>query len=252
MLNVTVTGLAELRAALDGFSDRRFAAAIATALTRTAVAVRDDMRKQLAQDMDRPTPYALAGIGSVPATADKPEAQVRVRDDRASSNGTPPAYFLGPGVLGGKRRQKGFELALQNMGVLPSGWLAVPGQGAPLDSYGNLSRAYIGQILRGLATQSMQGPAGGKDATRRISAMRKAGGMFLVVPVGGKTQPGIYIRDAFGKNITPVLIFVKSATYQKRFRFYEGAEESARKHLDLEVTQSVQEHIARIASKGST
>jgi hypothetical protein len=249
MLNVTVTGLTELRAALDGFSDRRFAAAIATALTRTAVSVRDDMRRQLAQDMDRPTPYALAGIVSVAATAEKPEAQVRVRDDRGGSGGTPPAYFLSPGVLGGKRRQKGFELALQGMGVLPSGWLAVPGQGAPLDSYGNLSRAYIGQMLRGLATQGMQGPTGGKDATRKVAAMRKAGGMFMVVPVGGKTQPGIYIRDTFGKNVTPVLVFVKSATYRKRFRFYEGAEESARKRLDAEVTRSVQEHIAKLGAK---
>jgi hypothetical protein len=249
MLTVNITGLDELRNTLNNLSDRRFAAAIATALTRTAVEVRKDLQQQMSSDLDRPTPYARAGLYAVMARADKLESAVRVRDDRSTSNGTPPAYFLGPEVRGGQRQAKGFEVALQSIGVLPKGWLAVPAQGAPLDSYGNVSRAYIRQMIRAVAAQGMQGPSNRKGNTRRIASARSAGGLFFVVPVGGRTQPGIYIRDLIGRNITPVMIFVRSATYPKRFRFYEAAQESARRHIPEQITRSVREHIRKLEAK---
>jgi hypothetical protein len=52
-LSITATGLRELRAELKDFSDRRFAAACATALTRTASKVRDDMLRVHANDKRR-------------------------------------------------------------------------------------------------------------------------------------------------------------------------------------------------------
>lgn len=249
MTAVTIKGLEELRAKLTAFSDRRFNAAIATAMSRTAVIVRDKMRQQMAQELDRPTPYAINSLYTVPATAEKLQALVRFRDDRSKSNGTPATYFLGPEVHGGPRRHKGFELALQGMGLLPKGWMAVASKSAPLDSYGNVSKGYIGQMIRGLAAQRMEGPRRAKDNTRRIAAARTAGGQFFVIPPGGRTQPGIYIRDMVGKNITPVMIFVSGATYRKRLRFYEGGTEAASKHLQEQITRSVQEHIEKLAAR---
>lgn len=249
MTAITIKGLEELRAKLTAFSDRRFNAAIATAMSRTAVIVRDKMRQQMTQELDRPTPYTLNSLYTVPATAERLQALIRFRDDRSQSNGTPAVYFMGPEVHGGPRRLKGFERALQSMGVLPDGWLAVAGKGAPLDSYGNVSKGYIGQMIRGLAAQRMEGPRRAKDNTRVIAAARNAGGQFFVIRPGGKAQPGIYIRDMIGKNITPVMIFVRGATYRKRLRFYEGGTEAASLHLQQQITRSVQEHIEKLKVK---
>lgn len=247
--DVTIKGLAELRATLRQFSDRRFNAAVATALSRTAVIVRDQMRRQMEAELDRPTKYTLGSLYTVPATAQTLDAKVRFRDDKSISNGTPATYFLGPEVRGGPRREKGFELALQSLGVLPRGWLAVPGKGAPLDQHGNMSKGYIGQIIRGLSAQRTAGPLRARDLTKRIAAQRAAGGSFFAIPPGGKTQPGVYLRDFIGRNITPVLIFVQRATYRKRFKFYEGGQDLVGKHLPGQVERAVSEHLQRLAAR---
>ena len=60
---VTITGLQEAKARLAGFSDRRLHAAAATALTRTALDVRDGIKAEMARSFDRPTPFTLASSG---------------------------------------------------------------------------------------------------------------------------------------------------------------------------------------------
>lgn len=250
MTNVTIKGLEELRKSLDGFSDRRFNAAIATAMSRTAVIVRDKMRQQMTSELDRPTAYTLNSLYTVPATADRLQALVRFKDTRAVSSGTPATYYMLPNVEGGQRRVKGLERNLQAVGVLPTGWLVMPGQGAVLDSHGNMSRGQIIQILSQLRITLLAGSTRnmrfGKDS---IAAQRKAGGRYFVMPVGGKTQPGIYQREFIGNQITPVAIFVNGATYRKRFRFYEDGEAIARLHLQQQIERAVAEHIQKLKVK---
>ena len=251
MTDITVKGLEELRATLTEFSDRRFAAAIATALSRTAVQVRDKMRQEMVRTLDRPTPYTINSLYTVPATADRLEAKVRFKDDRAVSSGTPATYYMTPNVEGGQRRAKGLEKALRTVGVLPDGWLVVPGPGAVLDSYGNVSRGQIVQVLSQLRITIVAGStrnmAFGKAS---IAAQRKAGGRYFVMKPGGKAAPGVYQREFMGSNITPVLLFVRSATYRKRFAFYDQGQSAAAPILTAEIERSVQEHIARLAKAG--
>ena len=250
MTAVTIKGLEELRAKLAAFSDRRFNAAIATAMSRTAVIVRDKMRAQMAQELDRPTPYTLNSLYTVPATAEKLQALVRFKDDRAVSSGTPATYYMLPNVEGGKRRVKGLERNLHIVGILPSDWLVVPGQGAVIDSYGNMSRGQIIQILSQLRITILAGSTRNMRWDKNsIAAQRKAGGRYFVIPPGGRTQPGIYQREFVGKNITPVAIFVKGATYRKRFRFYEEGEAIARVHLQQQIERAVAEHIQKLKVK---
>lgn len=58
-MEIKIKGLDELRRDLAQFSDRRFRAAVATALTRTAKKVQDEMRDELRTVFDRPTPFTL-------------------------------------------------------------------------------------------------------------------------------------------------------------------------------------------------
>ena len=247
------TDAAALRAKLAAeFSDRRFAAAMATALTRTASQVRQELRREMPQRLDRPKPWTLNSLLIKPATAQKLEAMVDVKDDRnVTRGGTPPTYYLLPNVEGGARNPKRFEVALRAAGALPAGFFVVPAGGAKLDSYGNVSRGQIVQILSQLRIQLVAGSSRNMsfDARSQIAAQRRAGGRFFVVRPGrGTLQPGIYQRELIGRNVTPVFIFVRRATYRKRYDFYGDAQKLTQKILPDEVGRSIEQSIARMGS----
>ena len=250
MLKVEVKGLKELQASLYGFSERRFNAAIATALTRAGKYAQDQIKLQMQQDLDRPTPYTLNALRLWPARADNLVATVGFRDD--GTGGRNANNYLLPNVEGGARVPKRVEAALRAIKALPEGWYAVPGQGAALDSYGNMSRGQVIQILSQLRVTLTAGYSRNMafGARKQLSAQRRAGGRFFVMPIGSKVQPGVYQREMFGKSITPVLVFVKQPNYSKRFDFFGMARRIAEARLPVEIQRSVAEHVKKLRGRG--
>ncbi|MBL8360711.1 MAG: hypothetical protein JNN18_09485 [Rubrivivax sp.] len=246
-LTIDPKGLKDVQAELRGFSDRRMAAAVATAITRTAVETREGVKAKMQSIFDRPTAYTLGGVASTTATAAKPEAEVFIKD-RSTGGGRPASTFLAAQVRGGARKAKGFERLLQGKGLMPDGWRAVPGAGAKLDQYGNLDRTQLGQILSQLRVSSrVKGLGAG---SKGIAAQRKAGGRFFAVLPGRKgARPGIYQREFAGKSITPVLIFVPSAVYSAQFPFAQIAAEIARQRIGPNVERAIRESAARLAAR---
>lgn len=262
-LFVDISGMDELKTALRDFSERRLRAGLATALTRTAVSVRGDMARKIEQAFDRPTPYTMRQLRYVGATANRLAAAVgfgvvAITDEVGAvvryadlGNDTPAAQYLSPHIEGGPRPVKRMEKALQAAGALPKGWMVAPGPGAARDAFGNVSRGQIGQILSQLritlvagATRNMS-----QDARKQITAQRKAGGRFFVMPVGSKARAGIYQREFVGSNITPVLWFVSKASYRKRFDFKQEANALAQRALPREVDRAMQEQAQKQAQK---
>ncbi len=265
MITPDIKGLNELRAALTDFSERRLNAAVATALTRTAVKVKNEMAQKVEQAFDRPTPYTMRQLRYVPASADRLVSAVgfgivAVTDDRGEvmryqdmGTDTPAAKYMAPHIDGGPRRPKRLEQALQALGALPKGWVTVPADGAPLDGFGNVSRAAVVQILSQLRVQLVSGTDRNMsgDARKQIAAQRRAGGRYFVVPVGGKGRPGIFQREFVGRNITPVFWFASEARYTKKFDFQKDANELAVAMLPAEISKAVAEAAARLAAKGA-
>lgn len=249
MMQVKINGLDQLRKQLAEFSDRRFAAAIATALTRSGKHAQEQLRSEMQQTLDRPTPFTLNALRLWPARADKLEASVGFRDD--GRGGVNASHYLMPNVEGGSRRTKRVEAALLAIGALPPGWFAVPGQGAKLDAFGNMERGQVIQILSQLRVTMTAGHDRNMshDARKQIAAQRKAGGRFFVMPIGSKVQPGVYQREMFGKSITPVLVFVRKPTYRARFDFWGKAKSIAEARLPVEIQRSVAEHLQRMGAK---
>jgi len=261
-MNLTITtNVAEVRRQLAEFSDRRFNAALATALTRTAVQVRTEVLASLPRLLDRPTPYTLRQLRYVGATADRLAAAVgfnvaTVTDQRGAPIGyrdlgpgeTPAGKYLQPQIEGGSRRLKRLEVALKAIGALPAGWFAVPGAGASIDAYGGVSRGQIVQVLSQLRVQLVAGSQRNLAAgARGIAAQRKAGGRFFVIRPGeGRGQPGIYQREFIGRNVTPVFIFVKSVAYSKRFDFDRIAGGLAEQNLPVQIQRSLAEQLERL------
>lgn len=250
-LDVNLTGLDQVMATLQGMSQRRLNAVLATALTRTAVKVRDGVRATLPQVFDRPTPYTLNSLYLRPATAQRLQAEVGFKDDSPLADSTPATKFLRANVDGGSRRLKRLEVALNAVGALPAGWQVVPGQGARLDAWGNVSRGQVIQVLSQLRITLLSGFTRNMSFNPRqqIAAQRKAGGRFFVVKPGGKRQPGIYQREFTGRNVAPVFIFVKATTYRRRFDFDRIATDIAQRAAPVEFDRAVADHLARLASR---
>jgi hypothetical protein len=184
--------------------------ASALALTWTGRDVKDEIDRELPTLLDNPTPYTRMGFRLFPATKQNLRALVTFREDAR--------HFLDAQVVGGERRHKALERALQAAGAMPPGMLAVPGQGARLDRFGNVDRGQIVQVLSQLRITMTSGYTRNmsRDARSQINAQRRAGGRFFVAKAGTKLHPGVYQRELVGKNITPVFLFVRAARYKVR------------------------------------
>jgi hypothetical protein len=276
-INVQFTGLEEARAKFKQLSDRRLNAAVATAMTRTAVQVRDKLKTALQTSIQNPTPYTQRQLRYTAATAARPDAAVGfdinavqdvygnvVRYAPALPGTTPAGRYMQPSITGGSRTAKRFEKALQAVGVLPAGWITAPGQRARIDSYGNQSPGELRQILSWFDAAELV--AGSRQNMRqagrakRIKGTRKTAGFeYFVAPVGGrrtftrasgktgtqKMQPGIYRRTSYamGNRIEPIIIFIKTATYRRRFDFYGIANREAARLIQPEFDRAIQSAI---------
>jgi len=268
-ISFTIDGQAELRKQVERFSERRIAATIATALTRTAVEVRNAVQEQLPRAFDRPTPYTIRQLRYVAATAQKPVAAVGfnveaiqdqfgkvIRYREAVAGETPAEKYINPNIRGGQRSVKRFEKAMQAAGYMPPGWYAVPGKGARLDSFGNVSRGQIIQVLSQLRVTLTAGstrnlPQVKGNERKVIGALRKAGGRFFVIKPGEKRgTPGVYQREFSGSNITPVFIFVRSVAYRPRFDFDGIAGRVAAERLQPNITRAITEQLGRLGLQG--
>lgn len=197
---------------------------------------------------DRPTPYTLRGGVSV-----KPSDKANLVGELAiatvaTGENVPPGKPLLAEVRGGARRLKRSEVLLQRAGLLPQGWLTVPGRGAKMDGYGNIQRGQILQILSwfaaypetnsraGRVRNSMRDNSTAAGRAKRAAGTRNRAGLeyFAVQPGGrGGLSPGIYARQTAGKRFTgpvvrprAVLVFVQRTQYAKRFDFVATAQQA--------------------------
>jgi hypothetical protein len=246
-VTVNVKGMAELERAMREMSERRVAAAIATALTRSARAIQGGWQIELGQKLDRPTPFTIRSVQVRGATAQALSSTVFVRSD---SPGTAPAEYLTVQEKGGQRRMRKFEAALQAQGSMPRGAVAVPGKHAKLDQYGNLTRGQIVQILAQLGAAFSPGYQRviARGAAKRAATAIKSGRNYVAVltQVGGMA-PGVYLRGARG--LLPVLFYAATARYQRRIDLQRTAEQAAPVVVRRELQKSLAEQFARLAAR---
>jgi len=225
-IKVELKGVDEVIKSLSDFEKQQLPFATAKALTKTGQEVKDGLISEMEKVFDRPTPYTLNSLMLRPATKQTLTAYVWLKD--FAGKGTPAVKYLWAQVMGGSRRVKRFESALQRIGVLPRDMFITPGQGADLDQYGNLSRGQIVQVLsyfQALGEQGYKANMTDKGRARLKKGGKKTGrGFEYFVPLSGsRLAPGIYKRIgfAFGSAIKPIYMFVKKPIYTKRFRFFE-------------------------------
>lgn len=258
----------ELRAVAQrlGFSDRRTRAVGATVLTRVARQVEGEWRGQLADRLDRPLTITKRATVVETATAARLRAVVKLRTEPTSS-GAVPAEYLAPQESGGQRGFKKFELALQRAGAMPAGYKAVPGKGAKLDAYGNVSRgqivAVLNQLAAGTASKGYQRVIGKTQAKREQSAKRAGRVYVAITDTRGRRDlsMGIYERTAaFNRAATvagalaglrAVFVFMRNPTYKRRLRLVPDGMALASQQLPAQARRAVSESLARLLARGA-
>lgn len=232
MIKITIDTKA-LAAGLQA-AQRKVDRCAAIALTKTAQHAQKAVIAEMPRVFDRPTPYALRGTRVKPANykTGRLEASVEFKTD--VSKGTPAEKYLQAEVFGGSRRLKRFEIALQRIGVLPSGMFIVPGQAMRLDAFGGIPARAIVQVLSYLQAFGEQGYSAnmtsGKRAKLAKGTRRKYGYELVVIRPGRKPQrggkqlaPGIWQRTytGFGSSLQPLMMFVRAPTYRVRLPLQE-------------------------------
>ncbi|GGY67937.1 hypothetical protein [Pseudoduganella albidiflava] len=211
-------------------SQKQVKFATRVALTRTAQKAAQAQVKEMRDIFHSPTPYTLSSMFVRPATAQRLSAEVKLKDD--ATKATPAAKFLAAQIDGGTRAQKRFERALQAVGAMPPGFRAVPGAGAKLDAYGNISRGQIVQILAFFQAFPEAGYKANMTAASRARLARgtrtRPGVAYFVGSPGDRLPLGIWQRINFaqGSAIKPVLLFVRTADYQPIYDFRFVAEKT--------------------------
>lgn len=212
--------------------------ATALAMTRTAQDVRNAEKAAMPAQLDRPTRFTLNSLYVRGATKQRLKAEVWLKD----TGDTAARQYLRSQIHGGTRPMKRFERALQGAGLMPQGWVAVPGKRVPLDAFGNVPGKFVVQLLSYLSAFSEQGYSANmtdkrkaKLADRKLSARGfvQIGGVMYFVSHGpgernGRRQHlprGIWAKSGtHGVDVWPVFLFVPAARYRGRFTFYETAQ----------------------------
>lgn len=206
--------------------------ALALSCTRIADRARQVIAEQAAKVFDKPKPSTTDPTSKGPmflkiATKSNLEAEVRVKD-RPQTKGDPALAYLSHAIRGGARIQKRSEFLLERAGILPKGFYFVPGSGARIDKYGNISNGQIQEILaitgasRDASTRSTRVNAAGR-ASRSFFALNQK--YFVASKTREATRgipEGVWQRVPGRGGIVPVLIFVaRVPIYSKRLRFFE-------------------------------
>lgn len=252
MLTLQITGLEAVKDQLQGFSDRRFRAAVATALSRTAKALNSEWRKQLQSEIDRPERLTVNAPISTFAKADNLTATVSLRDQMRQAGAISPAEYIGTQERGGGRRQRVFERALVSAGVMPAGYFAVPGDGAQLDGFGNVRRQQIVQVLNQLAggvVKEGYRRVISANAAKRARAATRSRKYFAISEKGAGLPPGVYAKGT-GRQVQAVFFFVRSVTYGKTTSLVERARQFVATQAGIEMKRAIDEHIEKLARKG--
>lgn len=240
------------------------------AMGPTLKAGREAVYAAMRRGFDRPTPYALNALRVEEPGAAGPlrgAVMVKGRQDVPGS-AIPPQSFLRAEILGGARRWKRLEVALLRAGMLPRGWYAVPGAGARLDQYGNMSRGQVVQVMAFLQLFSVargERRAGYRSNSSAASRARVERGtryrfgveLFVSSPTQayrrGGLAPGVWTRqvnatNSRGKSVTkaagalaplrPVLLFVRSAKYRQRLDFFGELQRSTSAAFSVELDRA--------------
>lgn len=237
MIKMQISGLEGAVKRLDSFGKQVRKAASST-LNRLALLVTEAEKHEMRDSFDRPTDFTLKSLTITKgATRDDLSAVVGFKQ---SGTGRPASAYLRWQIQGGQRRLKAFELALRTIGALPGDHYIVPGKGASMDAFGNVSRGQIVAILSYFKAFPEDGRGWKMNSTAETRRKMAKGTRtrfgyryFVGRPGAGRGPMGIFqdVRIGAGtRELLPVFIFVRWTRYEQRLDIETPAVMTVRRH----------------------
>lgn len=213
-ISIQITGLDAIRGKLGGAA-KQVNYAASRALNTSAFAINDRLKKEMSSTFKGgATAYSLRAFRVEKADKVSLTAFVNLRTD-APDGGTSYAKALAHLFTGGPRKYKKLEGWLRARRLMPAGLTVVPGAGMPLDSYGNMRRNALTEMLGVIGTQRTNLRVYRKTGAGKA---QKAVGYFVALP-GDKSgrHPGIYKRIETGSTsaIRPMVLYVAPTNYRR-------------------------------------
>lgn len=206
----------EVLRGIDRFSSQA-PFAIALALTQTANQLKAELVAEQARVFDRPTRYTQNALWVNKATKQRLVAEVLLKDRLLSKTTRSAADVLGHHYTGGKRRQKALEYYAVRAGLISTSEYLVPGDYARLDSYGNMSRGQVQQIMSQLKL-GLDPASWASKSARSKRAVQRAGVMFWSYGKlrGSHLARGVWMRD--GNGVVPIMMVARATAYPQRIK----------------------------------
>lgn len=250
--------------------------AISKALNETGFLVIKDLKAEMTNVFDNPSPFTLRSTRFQKATKTKLSFEIglqdfprRNTDDQMSftANGsskgqqTPGNKFLYPQIYGGTRNARSSERRLREIGVMENNQYWVKGEGARLNKYGDIAPGQIVQLLSALKAfrdsgyNSNYNPGDKKTVGWRKSKNPLAEKLLVIKEYKnkGKLYPGIYkltnpVKSKSGKvryeNVSPILIFMQNPQYKKRYDFFGVGQRSFDNKFENKLNEAIQYALA--------
>lgn len=222
---IEINGLDELKRDLTELQLTKYPSAMRNAINYTLDDVKAAEVARMQVDFKNPTQFTLNSLKKEEAKKTNLVGRVWFKDPTRLSESQ---HYLYPNTYGVKRGHKPFEAALYRRGIMAAGDYAVPGNGAPRDSYGNIPASLYVQILSFFNAFSEVGSKQNMtDSTRekRRRGTKKTYGYeyFAIKKRAGGLVPGIYKRTfhPLGARIETMFIFTKNQWYTRLYKFHE-------------------------------
>lgn len=213
-VNIQIDGLEDVKARLGNLAKQASYAA-SRAINTSAYAVNAHLKTDMAATFKGgATPYTLRAFSVTKADKNTLTATVALRTD-APAGGTNYSKALAHLFTGGARKYKKLEGWLRGRKLLPPGLTVAPGAGMPLDSYGNMRRSTLTEMLGVIGTQRTNLRVFRKTGAGKA---QKAMGYFVVLPGNPrKSHPGIYKRIESGNTSTvqAMVLYVDPVNYRR-------------------------------------
>lgn len=189
--------------------------AASRALNTTAFAINAELKREMdATFKGGATAYTKRAFKVSKASKHALEASITLRDD-APEGGMAYSKALQHLFTGGTRDWKKLEGFLRGLGLVPDGYMAVPGFAAPLDARGNMRKAALNEML-GVIRSNIRNLREWRRSGR--GGQLKAIGYFVVLP-GAKTKlhPGIWKRIETGSSssVASMIMYVRPGNWRR-------------------------------------
>jgi len=201
MLTVRVD-FSETMKQMDELQRSQVPYAASLALTGIAGHAQASTVEQIRAKLHMPTRYTLDALFIKPATKDRLESMVYVKDGKGARRYTDSRFptlgnafvaeglnakkFIGHLFAGGSREWKGIEWRFKEKGILPRFMAMVPGGGCPLDANGNVAKDFLMQMLAYFEAF--------RDTKQNMSAERRAEYLKGKTRLAGRRSPGAVIN----------------------------------------------------------